>query len=74
MGERKVKLRAFAFLYLGTVGLSVGVTSAGAPAGLLWTETVGMILGRLEFFVVFMGITRMVVNLGAMAGSTGRGD
>jgi trk system potassium uptake protein TrkH len=41
---------------LGTVGLSVGVTSASAPAGLLWTETFGMILGRLEFFVVFVGI------------------
>ena len=59
---------------LGTVGLSVGVTSAGAPAVLLWTETVGMILGRLEFFVVFLGITRMVVDLPAMAGSTGSGD
>ena len=48
---------------LGTVGLSIGVTSADAPAGLLWTETIGMFLGRLEFFTVFVGIIRMVQDL-----------
>ena len=41
---------------LSTVGLSIGVTSADAPAGLLWTQIVGMFLGRLEFFTVFVGI------------------
>ena len=41
---------------LGTVGLSIGVTSADAPVGLLWTQIVGMFLGRLEFFTVFVGI------------------
>jgi trk system potassium uptake protein TrkH len=59
---------------LGTVGLSVGVTSAAVPAGLLWAETVGMILGRLEFFVVFIGITRLVANVAAMRGSLSKGD
>ena len=59
---------------LGTVGLSVGVTSAAVPAGLLWAETVGMILGRLEFFVVFIGITRLVANVAAMTGSLSKGD
>ncbi len=44
---------------LGTVGLSIGVTAAGAPRGLLWTETLGMLLGRLEFFTVFVGIARL---------------
>ena len=57
---------------LGTVGLSVGVTSASAPAGLLWTETVGMILGRLEFFVVFIGLTQIVANLAALTRASGR--
>ena len=41
---------------LSTVGLSIGVTSADAPVGLLWTQIVGMFLGRLEFFTVFIGI------------------
>jgi trk system potassium uptake protein TrkH len=44
---------------LGTVGLSVGITSAQAPAGLLWVEIVGMLLGRLEFFVIFWGILKI---------------
>ena len=41
---------------LGTVGLSVGVTAADAPVGVLWTQVVGMFLGRLEFFTVFAGV------------------
>jgi trk system potassium uptake protein TrkH len=44
---------------LGTVGLSVGVTSATAPAGQLWIEIVGMLLGRLEFFVIFWGLIKI---------------
>ena len=56
---------------LGTVGLSVGVTAAKAPAGLLWSETAGMILGRLEFFVVFLGISRLIAHLAAI-GTSGR--
>jgi trk system potassium uptake protein TrkH len=59
---------------LGTVGLSVGVTSAAAPAGLLWAETLGMILGRLEFFVVFIGLTRCFSNTATMLGAAGKGD
>ncbi|MGB5897125.1 MAG: TrkH family potassium uptake protein [Geitlerinemataceae cyanobacterium] len=44
---------------LGTVGLSVGVTAADAPVGLLWTQIVGMFLGRLEFFAVVVGLVRL---------------
>lgn len=44
---------------LSTVGLSIGVTSADAPTGLLWTQIIGMFLGRLEFFTVFIGIIRL---------------
>ncbi len=47
---------------LGTVGLSVGVTAPGAAAGVLWTETAGMLLGRLEFFTVFIGVFRVVMD------------
>lgn len=45
---------------LSTVGLSVGITVPGAPVGLLWTETLGMFLGRLEFLVVIYAITKLL--------------
>ena len=48
---------------LSTVGLSIGVTAADAPIGLLWTQIVGMFLGRLEFFTVFIGIIRLFKDL-----------
>lgn len=44
---------------MGTVGLSVGVTFADAAPALLWSETVEMFLGRLEFFTVFVGVVRL---------------
>lgn len=44
---------------LGTVGLSVGVTSASTPLPVLWVQIIGMLLGRLEFFVVFVGIGKL---------------
>jgi trk system potassium uptake protein TrkH len=48
---------------LSTVGLSVGVTSASAPPAVLWTETAGMFLGRLEFFIVFISIWKIIRDL-----------
>lgn len=45
---------------VGTVGLSIGVTTADAPAGVLWTETLGMFLGRLEFMVIFVSSAKIV--------------
>lgn len=47
---------------LGTVGLSVGVTMPDAPASLLWAQTIGMFLGRLEFFAVFIGLTKLLLD------------
>jgi trk system potassium uptake protein TrkH len=44
---------------LSTVGLSVGITAADAPRGLLWAEILGMFLGRLEFLPVFVGISQI---------------
>lgn len=55
-------LKAALFEYastLGTVGLSVGVTSADAPLGVLWVQIVGMFLGRLELIVVFVALSKV---------------
>jgi trk system potassium uptake protein TrkH len=48
---------------LGTVGLSVGVTSPQASPVILWTEILGMFLGRLEFFVIITGIMKIFRDL-----------
>ncbi|MFW5748754.1 MAG: TrkH family potassium uptake protein [Chloroflexota bacterium] len=53
---------------LGTVGLSVGVTAPDAAETLLWSQTVGMLLGRLEFFAVFIGIAKLVIDLRVIFG------
>jgi trk system potassium uptake protein TrkH len=47
----------------GTVGLSIGVTRPDAPSLVLWTQIVGMFLGRLEFLIVFEGIVKMWQDL-----------
>jgi trk system potassium uptake protein TrkH len=44
---------------LGTVGLSVGVTSSHMPNGGLWVEIAAMFLGRLEFFVVIVSTLKL---------------
>lgn len=41
---------------IGTVGLSVGVTTSEAAGGQLWLQSLGMIFGRLEFFVIVTGV------------------
>ena len=51
---------------LSTVGLSIGITSADTPTGLLWTEIIGMFLGRLEFFTVFIGVIRVCHDLSSV--------
>ena len=45
---------------LGTVGLSIGVTTPTTAPGVLWAQTVAMFLGRLEFFVVLYAIDGLV--------------
>ena len=47
---------------LGTVGLSVGITGYSAPAGIHWTSIIGMFMGRLEFFVIFVAIARIATD------------
>jgi trk system potassium uptake protein TrkH len=51
---------------MGTVGLSVGITVADAPSGILWTQIVGMLLGRLEFFTIIIGVIKLVQDVHAM--------
>ena len=52
---------------LGTVGLSAGVTTASAPPGILWTQILGMLLGRLEFFTIIVGAIKLSQDLRSMA-------
>ena len=53
---------------LGTVGLSVGITGYNAPAGIHWTSIIGMFMGRLEFFVIFVAIARIATDMKRKAG------
>lgn len=48
---------------LGTVGLSVGVTSISTPPLALWSMTVGMLFGRLEIFVIFYAVVKLALKL-----------
>jgi trk system potassium uptake protein TrkH len=47
---------------LGNAGMSVGITSAGASPGILWLLIVAMIFGRLEIFVLIVGILKLVTD------------
>ncbi len=57
---------------LSTVGLTIGVTLPGSPAAALWAETIGMFLGRLEFFIVFIGIVKLCRDFLHIPGSYGK--
>ncbi len=48
---------------LGTVGLSVGVTIAEKPIPLLWIQSAGMLLGRLEIFTVIIGGAKLALDI-----------
>ncbi len=50
---------------LGTVGLSIGVTLPNASPVILWTESAGMFLGRLEFLVIFSAIIKLARDAAA---------
>jgi trk system potassium uptake protein TrkH len=44
---------------LSTVGLSLGITSTSAPDAVIWVQTIGMFLGRLEFIVILYAIAKL---------------
>ncbi|MDI3542428.1 MAG: trk/ktr system potassium uptake protein [Candidatus Atribacteria bacterium] len=48
---------------LGTVGLSIGLTTPATSTVTLIVEMFGMILGRLEIFIVLIGIYSSVIAL-----------
>ncbi|MEN1760678.1 TrkH family potassium uptake protein [Anoxynatronum sibiricum] len=48
---------------LGTVGLSIGVTSPDLPLVVLWTQIAGMLLGRLELVVMFIVLLKVVKDV-----------
>ena len=55
---------------LGTVGLSIGITSPSVPKVIMWTQIIGMMLGRLEFFVVFYSILKIIKDVKLLRTST----
>jgi trk system potassium uptake protein TrkH len=60
---------------LGTVGLSIGVTSATMPDGALWAETLAMFFGRLEFIVIIVSLLKIgrdICTAGPFPGSSGK--
>jgi trk system potassium uptake protein TrkH len=54
---------------LSTVGISVGIFTAGAPAGVLWTGILAMFLGRLEFFAIILGLIRLATDVPTLVAS-----
>lgn len=48
---------------LGTVGLSIGITAASAPTGILWLEILGMLFGRLEIWIIFISIIKIFKDI-----------
>lgn len=52
---------------LGTVGLSMGITSISSSPTVLITEILGMFLGRLEFFVIFYCIVKIIRDIRVVA-------
>ncbi len=53
---------------LGTVGLSVGVTRPDMPPLLMWVQSAGMLLGRLEIFAVIIGVLKLLTDARTLAG------
>ena len=45
---------------LGTAGLSIGVTVPGTSHFILWVEMLGMMLGRLEIFIVLVFLIALI--------------
>ncbi len=43
---------------IGTVGLSIGITNSQTPSPVLWIQSAGMLLGRLEIYVVFIALIK----------------
>ncbi len=53
---------------VGTVGLSMGATGPQASPVILWAGIAGMFLGRLEFYVVAVGLIRLAADTRTLIG------
>lgn len=51
---------------LGNVGLTGGITSPTMPSGVMWTLPFGMLLGRLEIFVLIVGPIKLLADMKVM--------
>lgn len=51
---------------IGTVGLSIGITALNAPPLVLWTQIIGMFLGRLEIFVIIISFGKIIRDIAAI--------
>jgi trk system potassium uptake protein TrkH len=51
---------------IGTVGLSIGITTTSMPDAALWSETAAMFLGRLELLVVFVSAIKLARDSGRL--------
>lgn len=59
---------------LGTVGLSIGITLPTTPPVVLWTQTAGMLLGRLEIYVIFIAGIKIFKDVFKAAGRNVRAE
>lgn len=48
---------------IANAGLSIGQTQPNMPEAMMWSQSVVMLMGRLEFFAVIIGITKLVTDL-----------
>jgi trk system potassium uptake protein TrkH len=44
------------------VGLSIGLTTPEMPVLVMWTQTLAMLLGRLEFFAILVGFMKLITD------------
>jgi trk system potassium uptake protein len=47
---------------LGTIGLSTGIIGSNPSNVILWTGVVGMLIARLESYVVIIAITKVIID------------
>lgn len=48
---------------ISTVGLSMGITGYDAHPIILWTASIGMFVGRLEIYIIFLGLIRLLSDI-----------
>ena len=41
----------------------MGITTPNTPLVVIWAETAGMYLGRLEFFVIYFAVIKLIRDI-----------